>query len=578
MNNIAFLDSVLAVSVLQYIAVETAAHNKNSRVKGKYKLTGVLTYMLLNFIMLLIFNNIKVAFVITAVLTMILAIANHYVYDMHGTPFTMDIIKNAGTALNVISAYRIKISLPVLLAVLFAAVQIFSAFVFSKTAECTRTYTAIFVMVFMWAFYDIYLKKNSVVPKDIVTWSWAKIISEAGYISGFIQSTVRLFNVVQPLENYSEYETENYVKEYMMLDKAGKTPDIIFILNETLFDLNQITDTGEKTFEYINSIKTAARGYAVCPAVGGGTNKSEYEFLTSNSLYLAPNITPFYSLNTEETNSVADCLKVKGYSTLATHPAPGSNYSRTDGYANLGFDKCCFIEDYTDIKHFGSRQFATDESAYENFIKMYEDMGDGPRFAYLLTIQNHGGYVFNRIEENTVNVQKNFGTETAKVNEFLSCMQLSDKAFEKLIQYFEKSEREVVVCMVGDHAPDFAKNIIDSRYSEEEKEILLRSVPYIIWSNKSDLSDIKLPDKLAMPFIAPVVCNIAGVQSCGYYDYILNLIEEVPFVTTYGVYSDKSGRGYHYSDKNEYTENVNRYFDFVYSNMTKKQFMKEFIR
>lgn len=581
MKTIAFFSAVLVVSALQYFAVEIAAHSKNFKVKAKYILAGILTYMLFDFALLFLFNNIKIAYTAAALVTSVLAIANHYVYDMHGTPFTMDIIKNAGTALNVLSAYKIKIGAPVITVIISAALQIYSANVWLAYAvtDLSRKYTAVFLLLFLLAFYGIYLKKNSLVTKDIVTWPWTKIISEAGYISGFVQSTVRLFNIVQPMDSYDEKETEQFVKNYKKSDKnTDKTPDIIFILNETLFDLNKITDTGEKTFEYINSLETASKGYAVCPAVGGGTNKSEYEFLTSNSLYIAPNITPFYSLDTKGSNSVADYLKAKGYITFATHPAPGSNYSRTAGYANLGFDKSCFIEDYTDVQHFGSRQFATDESAYKNFIEMYENMGSGPRFAYLLTIQNHGGYVFNKPEENTVNVAKDFGENTGKVNEFLSCMQLSDNAFEKLVEYFEKSDREVIVCMMGDHAPDFAKNVIDSSFSEEEKELALRSVPYVIWSNRTDLSDVQLPEKLAMPFVAPLVCNIAGVNLCGYYEYILKLSEDVPFVTDYGIYADKNGIRYSYSDKNSLTDSVKRYFDLCYSNVKKKDFMKNFTR
>jgi len=576
MNFFALSGVLIIFSVLQYLSVELAAHSKGAKVKTKYRFTGLPTYMLFNCALLLVAGNMVVSVVISSLLTTVLAIANYYVYDMHGTPFTMDIVKNAGTALNVISAYKIKISEPVAAAVVSAAVQIVFACGAERIIFADRRYSAVFTAILIFAFWKIYLAKNSIVPKEIVTWPWRKIINEAGYISGFVQSTIRLFNIVQPLAEYSEKETEKFVNNYTMQDKQCENPDIIFILNETLYDLNQVADTGIDSFRYISSLKNSVKGYAVCPAVGGGTNKSEYEFLTSNSLYLAPNITPFYSLDTKNTNSVAEYLKAKGYSTLATHPAPGSNYSRTDGYVNLGFDKTCFIEDYTDITYFGSRQFATDESTYRNFIKMYEAMGDNPRFAYLLTIQNHGGYIFNKPSENTIAVKKDFGKNTSKVNEFLSCIQLSDKAFEHLIDYFEKSDRDVVVCMVGDHAPDFAKNIVDKKYSGDEREILLRRVPYVIWSNNVDLSNVKIPYQISMPFMSPAVCNIAGVKPCGYYDYILKLAEEVPTITAYGYYTDKNGKIYNVKENNEYTEAINRYFDFAYSNIIKKDFMADF--
>ncbi len=269
-------------------------------------------------------------------------------------------------------------------------------------------------------------------------------------------------------------------------------------------------------------------------------------------------------------------LKNRGYTTLATHPAPGSNYSRTKGYSGLGFDNSRFIEDYKDIQHFGSRMFATDETVYKNLINWYENMGDEPRFIYALTIQNHGGYVFNKESENTVKVKKDFEDNTSKVNEFLSCMQLSDKAFKVLVDYFKNCEREVVICMMGDHAPDFAKNVIDGKYSEREKETLLRSVPYIMWSNKKDLSKANVPQQMGMVGVVPQLLKAAGIQLSGYYKYICTLAESVPVITAYGEYREHSGKAHTVSKDEEYYDDVKRYFDLAYANIKEKDFMTDF--
>ncbi|MBQ7283840.1 MAG: LTA synthase family protein, partial [Oscillospiraceae bacterium] len=564
---------IIVLSIVQYISVEIGAQGKSFlKVKWKYKNCGVCTYIFLNVLLLWITNSVQLAFSISAVLTTVLSVANHYVYDMHGTPFTMDIIKNTGTALNVISAYKIKISRQIWCVTALAAVQLVSVNTAFAHYSAERLHITVWLVMFAVVFCLQYFGKKAAVPKTIVTWPWSRIISETGYICGFVQSTIRLFNIVQPMGDYDEKQNEQFVKEYESENKGEKTPDIMLILNETLYDLNQITDTGEKCLEYILNLENCVKGYTVSPAVGGGTNKSEYELLTSNSLYLAPNITPFYSLDTTDANSVAGFLKSKGYTTMATHPAPGSNYSRTKGYSDLGFDKSIFSEEYTDVQHFGSRMFATDTSMYKNALHWYENMGDGPRFAYLLTIQNHGGYVFNKPEENTVNVSKDYGENTKKVNEFLSCMQLSDDAFKDLIEYFKNSEREVILCMLGDHAPDFAKNVVDEKYKGEEREMLLRKVPFVIWSNKMDLSNVQLPDTIAMPYIVPKLMEIAGVGLSGYYDSISKLSKEIPVITTYGKYVDDNGRIYDYDNKNEHSEKIKRYFDLCYSNIKNKKF------
>ena len=566
---------IIVLSIVQYISVEIGAQGKSFlKVKWKYKKCGVFTCIFLNVLLLWLTNSVQLACSISAVLTTALSVANHYVYDMHGTPFTMDIIKNTGTALNVISAYKIKISKEIWCVIALAAVQLAAVNTVFANYGAERLHIAIWFVLFLVLFCLQYFGKKAAVSQTIVTWPWSRIISEAGYICGFVQSTIRLFSIVQPMGEYDEKQTEQFTKEYKSGAKTEKTPDIILILNETLYDLNRITDTGEKCLEYISNLENCVKGYSVSPAVGGGTNKSEYELLTSNSLYLAPNVTPFYSLDTTEANSIARFLKTKGYTTLATHPAPGSNYGRTKGYADLGFDKSIFAEEYTDVQHFGSRMFATDSSMYKNVIRWYEAMGDGPRFAYLLTIQNHGGYVFNKTEENTVNVTKDYDENTKKVNEFLSCMRLSDDAFKNLIGYFKNSDREVILCMLGDHAPDFAKNVVDKKYQGEEREMLLRKVPFVIWSNKKDLSKVQLPDTLAMPYIVPKLLEVAGVGLSGYYGYISNLSKEIPVITTYGKYADSNGLICDYDNKNEHSEKIKRYFDLCYSNIKNKKFMK----
>ena len=570
---------IIILSAVQYVSVETGAQGKSFlKIKWRYKCSGVLTYIFVNVLLLWLTNSIQTAFNISVVLTSALSIANHYVYDMHGTPFTMDIIKNTGTALNVISAYKIKISRQIWCVAVLAAVQLLSVNTVFAHCSAERINTAIWAALFAIVFCFLYFGEKAVVPKTIVTWPWSRIIAEAGYISGFTQSTVRLFNIVQPMGRYNEEETRRFAEDYKKENKDGKTPDIILVLNETLYDLNQITDTGENCLEYIANLDNTVKGYCVSPAVGGGTNKSEYELLTSNSLYLAPNITPFYSLDTTDANSIARCLKAKGYNTLATHPAPGRNYSRTAGYANLGFDRSVFIEEYKNIQHLGSRMFATDSSMYKNVFEWYENMGDAPRFIYMLTIQNHGGYVFNKPQENVVDVSKDYGENTKKVNEFLSCMQFSDKAFEELTEYFKNSDREVVVCMMGDHAPDFAKNIADKKYSDEEKELLLRKVPFVIWSNKIDLSGVDMPKTIAMPYAVPEIMKIAGVELSGYYSFISQLCSEIPVITTYGKFVSVNDGVCDYDNKNKHSEKIKRYYDLCYSNIKNKQFMKDFTK
>jgi len=65
-------------------------------------------------------------------------------------------------------------------------------------------------------------------------------------------------------------------------------PDIFLILNETFYDILLVSEI-QTDKEYMGNFydkNNAIYGHAVVPNFGRGTNKSEYELLTSNSNYL----------------------------------------------------------------------------------------------------------------------------------------------------------------------------------------------------------------------------------------------------------------------------------------------------
>ena len=73
-------------------------------------------------------------------------------------------------------------------------------------------------------------------------------------------------------------------------------------------------------------------------------------------------------------------------------------------------------------------------------------------FIFDMTIQNHGGYLTNTNWENPVYVEDSYYTEA---KEFLSATKVSDDAFKYLVEYFEKKEDPVIICMFGDHWPSY---------------------------------------------------------------------------------------------------------------------------
>ena len=110
--------------------------------------------------------------------------------------------------------------------------------------------------------------------------------------------------IIQP-ENYTDdaaaaaaAKADGYTPAVATVDEQ-EYPDIILILSESFYDFDLVTDTqaDADVMAVTKNLPNSIYGHTVSPHVGGGTNSSEYEMLSSNSLMLMPSITPFNWLN-----------------------------------------------------------------------------------------------------------------------------------------------------------------------------------------------------------------------------------------------------------------------------------------
>ena len=134
-------------------------------------------------------------------------------------------------------------------------------------------------------------------------------------------------------------------------------PDIILILSESFYDFDLVTDTqaDADVMAVTKNLPNSIYGHTVSPHVGGGTNSSEYEMLSSNSLMLMPSITPFNWLNLYGANSIVSYLDELGYASIAAHPYTNSNYRRNSAWLALGFDKVYFEDSFPTEEYYGNR-------------------------------------------------------------------------------------------------------------------------------------------------------------------------------------------------------------------------------
>mgnify|MGYP002247929751 CR=1 FL=1 len=436
----------------------------------------------------------------------VIALINYYTRDLHGSALMPQDILNLGTAAEVMGSYTLKITQDVVKIALLYLPILAIAFVQARLVKgapkraswkargvrAAGSALGVFLVMFFGYFGPVTIK-----PKTTYGWAWQNTYYTYGYLPGRLSHQLMADPVIEP-ENYNDAAAVNTARkadDYIAPaspESAEDYPDIVLILSESFYDFDLVTDLQADTdiMPVTKNLPNSVYGHTISPHVGGGTNSTEYEMLTSNSLILMPSITPFNWLNLYNANSVVSYLKGLGYSTMAAHPYTNSNYRRDSAWLALGFDETHFQSDFTTQETYGDRPYQTDSATYRDWETMYEAMPeDRPRFSFLVSIQSHGDYDMNDASLDIVHAATDYGDYDALMDEYLSCIKMTDAAVQELCDYFtaqyEKTGRKVIVAMAGDHAPSFVAHVADPSFAETDNELLIleRSTPFFIWAN-----------------------------------------------------------------------------------------------
>ena len=532
---------------------------------------------------------------ISGVLFTVLAIANYYTRDLHGTALMPQDVLNITTAAAVMGSYTLRITSTVktiaLCLVPVAAVAAVQRWLsgpkkgkigwprqLGRWAGCAAGIFAIL--------YVGYFAPFSIKPKQTYGWAWQTTYYTYGYLAGTIESAGLLMNPIVEPDYYSDEAAAEAAARAADYTPAVQTvseqeyPDVVLILSESLYDFDLVTDTGadQDVLSVIKNTPNSIYGHTVSPHVGGGTNSSEYEMLTSNSMMLMPSITPFNWLNLYNANSIVSYLEDLGYATLAAHPYTNSNYRRNSAWLNLGFDEVYFQDSFPTKETYGNRPYQTDSATYRDFETLYEAMpADQPRFTFLVSIQSHGDYNMNDAELDLVHAATDYGEYDDLMDEYLSCIYLTDQAFGELTEYFtnlyEETGRKVIVALAGDHAPSFVTHVSDASVApENDLQILQRSTPYVIWANyplenAGETSATDPYNRIDMCMLAPVLAEQAGLPLTPYYSYMLAMREDVTVFTAGNDFMDASGVTHTYGENAAMDEWVHGYFALEYNNI-----------
>lgn len=306
-----------------------------------------------------------------------------------------------------------------------------------------------------------------------------------GYVYGF--GTSMLGRGMKKPADYNETKITALIHD---TDRGPSTittedePNIIIVLLESFFDVSEaefIRPSNDPIPFFHQLEQEYSTGHLTVPVVGAGTCNTEFEILTGMSCqFFGPGEYPQKTiLKKTDVESVASDLATIGYHSHVVHNNGGNFYSRANAFSMMGFDSftCKEMLDITDYTPIAS--WATDDilvGATEDSL----ESTPGADFIYTITVEAHGDYPKEKVEENPAVTVKCRGKDEALTNMweyYTNRIHCVDEFLQDYVDMLSKRDEKTLLICFGDHLPTMGL------YEHEVKTGDLYQTKYITWNN-----------------------------------------------------------------------------------------------
>ncbi len=563
------------LTIKKYIGIFNSKREENS---GKYKMTNLIltilfpffivcmaeinqdkypskfilflaerpSVMLFNFVIaslifygfLLLFKKGWIAVLIQSFIYMVLSITELFKYNTNGNHLIMTDMKLVKSVKSLTSFAYIKITPMLVTYVIIVLVYFGAVFWFNPKMKmkmsrriapaiacigaCIATVTVPAVSKPVYSLFDL----DTTAADN--TFKLNEKFENNSFLAFFCQTaSENLANQLKEPENYNDDTVQAMmdidVEEQAAFDK-GK-PNVIMIMSEALADFRRFDDQLDLNIgdTYAGFDAVAAEGYrgtAIVPTYASWTVRTEFELnfgLPVRSLN-DPNM-PQRILLDRAQPTIASYYKSWGYSTAYVHPFMGSFYSRQRVYANFGFDKLMFDEDFTvPINYYGT--YIDDKTVFNQVEKLIKET-DEPLFLHTTTMQNHQPYDQGEDPDD-------------EMGNYFQWIGKTSQDFEAFINDLKEIDEPTVVFIIGDHYPSLKgeNSVYDQLGMNGNNCSVLYEQPYIIWSN-DDLDYSSIPDEEFSTFYAPyVLMNLIDTPRDSFIQAMMDKMETVPVYST----------------------------------------------
>ena len=366
-------------------------------------------------------------------------------------------------------------------------------------------------------------------------------------------------------------------------EKEGQLPDILVIMNESWCDYSIYPHAifNQDPLKYYHQLReNTMKGQAFVSVYGGETANTEYEFLTGNPIGLLPQAAlPYQEYMKGQQYSLVSLLEAQGYKSLGIHPYYKSGYSRDRAWESFGFDKSIFLDGKEGLsknpKVSYYRDYVTDASCYQVWEEEVEKMiakDEGPIFSFIVTMQNHGGYLGEDYDGPKIWLKDRPG-QYPKAMEYLTSSYYSDIALKELLDKIDEQTRPTIVLMFGDHHPKLEEEFLREIQDPDTPDYLKYVTPYIIHANFP--LEGSIPSKMSVNYLGDALLSLTNVDPSAYMDFQRQVRSQIPVVTRTG-YMDEEGVWYSKEKEARFSTFNSLYFTLLYNNVFDPDKNKEY--
>ncbi len=289
-------------------------------------------------------------------------------------------------------------------------------------------------------------------------------------------------------------------------DEDFVPPDVIFVMNESFFDVTRLPNVEfavDPLPNYHRLAKEHTSGRFLSNTCNGGTGYVELEVMTGlcSNLLNEGDTLPYLRPETvyDRIPSIARVFKENGYHLTFLHSHTDELYNRPAVYRRLGFDELYFRDSFPENVEIRG-DYISDRAFADKVIELYEARDPEQPFMMMsVTMENHQPSYEGKFQPDADIPFKSPTLDATGRNilqSYLTGVNDADASLGQLVDYFSRVERPVMLVFWGDHLPSMAVNNNETVFSElgvyespasitwntEQLKTML-TTDYLVWSN-----------------------------------------------------------------------------------------------